>query len=204
MLTKYAHRLTISTYGLELISSCNNWFDLKIFYFQLAPPFSAGTVFVCQNHTRRSPHWKKENIYNSRRPITYSNEAERANYIYNFKFKKSCGLHFLYKNILWMYLIYPKNPTWLRAIPIPRSEKCPWLVNACATSELSMRAWSWNVTDSKKTIFDLITPRYFPIWQSKEMSHYFVRGQSVAETCFSHRSYSIACYRKLIIRVRLH
>ena len=35
-------------------------------------------------------------------------------------------------------------------------------------------------------IFDLITPRYFPIWQSKEMSHDFVRGQSVAETCLSH------------------
>ena len=32
----------------------------------------------------------------------------------------------------------------------------------------------------KKTIFDLITPRYFPIWQSKEMSHDFVRSQSVA------------------------
>ena len=41
------------------------------------------------------------------------------------------------------------------------------------TSELRMRAWDWNVTDSKKTIFDLITPRYFPIWQSKEMSHDF-------------------------------
>ena len=38
----------------------------------------------------------------------------------------------------------------------------------------------------KITIFDLITPLYFPIWQSKEMSHNFVRGQSVAETCFSH------------------
>ena len=50
------------------------------------------------------------------------------------------------------------------------------------TSELSMRAWNWNVTDSKKTIFDLIIfQRYFPIWQSKEMSHDFVGGQSVAE-----------------------
>ena len=38
----------------------------------------------------------------------------------------------------------------------------------------------------KKPIFDLITPQYFLIWQSKEMSHEFVRGQSVAETCFSH------------------
>ena len=34
-------------------------------------------------------------------------------------------------------------------------------------------------------------PRYFPIWQSKEMSHEFVRGQSVAETCFSHWGYII-------------
>ena len=40
-----------------------------------------------------------------------------------------------------------------------------------------MRAWNWNVTDSKKNNFDLITPRYFPIWQSKEMSHDFVRSQ---------------------------
>ena len=38
----------------------------------------------------------------------------------------------------------------------------------------------------KKIIFNLIMPRYFPIWQSKEMSHDIVRGQSVAETCFSH------------------
>ena len=34
----------------------------------------------------------------------------------------------------------------------------------------------------KKTCFDLIMPRYFPICQSKEMSHDFVRGQSVAAT----------------------
>ena len=30
----------------------------------------------------------------------------------------------------------------------------------------------------KNTFFDLITPQYFLIWQSKEMSHHFVRGQS--------------------------
>ena len=41
----------------------------------------------------------------------------------------------------------------------------------------------------KKTIFDLIFARYIHIWQSKEMSHDFVRGQSVAETCFSHWGY---------------
>ena len=41
----------------------------------------------------------------------------------------------------------------------------------------------------KNPIFDLITPRYFPIWQSKEMSHDFVRGKSVAETCFGQWSY---------------
>ena len=37
----------------------------------------------------------------------------------------------------------------------------------CANTELSMQALNWNVTDSKKMIFDLIMPRYFPIWQSK-------------------------------------
>ena len=38
----------------------------------------------------------------------------------------------------------------------------------------------------KKTILDLIIERYFQIGQPKGMSHDFVRGQSVAETCFSH------------------
>ena len=37
----------------------------------------------------------------------------------------------------------------------------------------------------KKTMFDLIIQRYFSICQSKEISCNFVRGQSVAETCFS-------------------
>ena len=40
----------------------------------------------------------------------------------------------------------------------------------------------------KKVIFNRIDPQYFPIWQSKEMTHDFVRGQSVAETCFSCRA----------------
>ena len=54
-----------------------------------------------------------------------------------------------------MYLLYQKNPTWrwLRAIPTPRSEICPYHFNDCATSELSMRAWKWNVTNSKKKLF---------------------------------------------------
>ena len=62
-------------------------------------------------------------------------------------------------------------------------------VAVCATSELSMRVWNWNITDFKKTIFDLIIQRYIQIWQSKEMSHDFVRGQSVAETCSWHWGY---------------
>ena len=45
---------------------------------------------------------------------------------------------------------------------------------------------------SSQDIFDLIIPRYIQIWQSKEMSHDFVRGQSVAETCFNHWDWSIA------------
>ena len=73
--------------------------------------------------------------------------------------------------------------------PDPKVRKISITFNDCVTSELSMRAWNWNVTDSKKTIFDLITPRYFPIWQSKEMTRDFVRGQSVAENCFSHWGY---------------
>ena len=50
----------------------------------------------------------------------------------------------------------------------------------------------------KKTIFDLTMPRYFPIWQFKEMSHDFVRGQSMAKTCFSHWGYCLQA------RVSLH
>ena len=69
--------------------------------------------------------------------------------------------------------------------------------NDCATSELSMWAWNWNFTDSKKNIFDLITLRYFPIWQSKEMSHDFVQGQSVADTCFSHFGYRLKRVQRL-------
>ena len=63
-----------------------------------------------------------------------------------------------------------------------------------------MRAWNWNVTDSKKTIFELIIVRYFEIWQSKEMSHDFVRGQSVVETCFSHRGYDWGYHEELVIK----
>ena len=59
-------------------------------------------------------------------------------------------------------------------------------VAVCAISELSMRVWNWNITDFKKTILDLIIQQYIQIWQSKEMSHDFVRGQSVAETCSWH------------------
>ena len=70
--------------------------------------------------------------------------------------------------------------------PDPKVWKSPWLVDDCATSELSMRAWNWNVTDSKKPYFWPDYSPIFPIWQSKEMSHDFVRSQSVAETCSSH------------------
>ena len=45
---------------------------------------------------------------------------------------------------------------WLRAISTPKSEKCPQLFNDCAKNELSMRSRSCNVTDYKKTIFNLI------------------------------------------------
>ena len=46
----------------------------------------------------------------------------------------------------------------------------PQGLNDCATSELSMRAWTWNVTDSEKTILDLIIEQYFQIWLSEEMA----------------------------------
>ena len=43
-----------------------------------------------------------------------------------------------------------------------------FLVTACATSELSMPAWNWNVADSKKTYFRPDHGPYFPIWHSKK------------------------------------
>ena len=48
--------------------------------------------------------------------------------------------------------------------PDPKVRKMSVTFNDRATSELSMRAWNWNVIASEKKIFDLITPRYFPIW----------------------------------------
>ena len=53
---------------------------------------------------------------------------------------------------------------------------------------MTVRLLSWSCGLGTE-IFDPINPRYFPIWQSKEMSHDFVRDQSVAETCFSHWGY---------------
>ena len=50
-----------------------------------------------------------------------------------------------------------------------------------------MLAYTWNVTDSKKIYF---RPDYsslvLDMTVQKKMSHDFVRGQSVAETYFSH------------------
>ena len=44
----------------------------------------------------------------------------------------------------------------------------PQLFSDCATSELSMPAWNWNVADSKKNYFRPDHGPYFPIWQSKK------------------------------------
>ena len=54
-----------------------------------------------------------------------------------------------------------------------------------------MRARSWNVTDSKKTILDLIIQGQVLDMTIQRNVHDFVRGQSVAETCFSHWGYEI-------------
>ena len=69
-----------------------------------------------------------------------------------------------------MYLLYPKNSTRrrLRENATPRSDKCQWLFSDCATTELSMPAWNWNVADSKKNYFRPDHGLYFPIWQSKK------------------------------------
>ena len=47
------------------------------------------------------------------------------------------------------------------------------------------------VTESDLDSNDMIVRRYIQKWQSKEISHDFVRGLSVAETCFSHWGYSV-------------
>ena len=49
-----------------------------------------------------------------------------------------------------------------------------------------MRVCNRSVTDSEKTIFDLIIRGEVLDMTVQKKSHDFVRGQSVAETCFSH------------------
>ena len=83
-----------------------------------------------------------------------------------------CGV--LPEALDWWICFTPKiqhDGDWERSRPRGPKNVHNFLSNDSATSELSTRAWNWNVTDSKKTIFDLIIFRYFPIWQSKEMSH---------------------------------
>ena len=90
-----------------------------------------------------------------------------------------------------MNLLYTKKWSWRwsRAISTPRSEKCPYLFNDCATCELSMRAWNWNVTVSKKTIFGLIIlGQVLDIFVQRNVPG-FLRGQSVAKTCLRHWGY---------------
>ena len=69
---------------------------------------------------------------------------------------------------------------------MPRSEQYPQLLNECATSALSMRHRAEMLLILKKSIFGLIIQRFIPICPSKKISQDFVRGQSVAETCFIH------------------
>ena len=58
--------------------------------------------------------------------------------------------------------------------------------NVC-TFLMTVRPLSWNVTGSKRIYFGLDYPTGSLIYdRPKEMSHDFVRGQSVAEACFSH------------------
>ena len=49
-----------------------------------------------------------------------------------------------------------------------------------------MQACHLNATDPKKTISDMIIRGQVLDMNFQRKSHDFVRGQSVAETCFSH------------------
>ena len=86
-----------------------------------------------------------------------------------------------------MHLLYPKNSTWrwLGAISNPRVRKIVLIFL------MTVRPLSWACGNGTEMLLILkkkkFSPRYIQIWQSKEMSHDFVRGQSVAETCYSHR-----------------
>ena len=51
--------------------------------------------------------------------------------------------------------------------------------NDCATSELRMQVWNWNVTDSKKIFSTWLLADILQYDKSIEMSHDFVHGQSV-------------------------
>ena len=92
---------------------------------------------------------------------------------------------------MYKFALPQKLTEWLRAILTPRSKNVHNFL--MTVRPLSMRAWNWNATDSKKTIFDLIILRHIQRWQSKEMSLDFLHGQSVAETCLSHWGYVILC-----------
>ena len=113
-----------------------------------------------------------------------------------------------------MYLLHPKNSTWrsLRPISTPRSEKCPQLFNDCATYELSMRAWSWNVTDSKKLFSTWLfhdkfrydsAKKYLTIFHAVNLWLKLV--SATAETCFSHRGYRNAGYweRNMCLNIKI-
>ena len=63
------------------------------------------------------------------------------------------------------------------------------IIRLYATSELSMLAWNWNATDSKKNYFWPDFPPIFPDMTVQRNVPQFCTGQDVTETCFSHWDY---------------
>ena len=87
------------------------------------------------------------------------------------------------QQLSWLWKAREPNPETLKEFWPQGPKKCPLrLFNDCASYGLSMRACNWNITDFEKKLFSTwLFEGKSLIWSSD-----FVRGQSVAETCFSY------------------
>ena len=146
---------------------------------------------------------------------TLCNPADRWSayfFVGTIKLKKKCELEWLTWIMMqmraWLFYIHTMQPNPCRVVLSEAVDGC-----ICFTREtphggdwersrpqgsknvhnflMTVRPLSWACGHGTemllilKKYFDLIVPRYIQIWQSKEMSHDFVRGQSVAGNCFS-------------------
>ena len=84
------------------------------------------------------------------------------------------------KGVLAVYVTLQKSTCFNMRVtesdPDTKARKMPIFFNYIVTNELSMRSWSWNVTDSNRPIGDLINPL---ILKELNFFHKNIWGQSV-------------------------